>query len=99
MSHQPVAVVGVGQTHHKKRRAEVRARMARTHESYQRALARILAGDDDVDLLAIEYFGVPVALAIYDIGGRIACLVVSSSCHRGPFPGTPLHALRDRDVN
>lgn len=85
--------------HHKKLRAEIRARMVTTGESYQRALAWVLAARDKYSLLEIEYFGASATLAVYAIEGRMACLVVSSSHQRGPFPRTPLHALRDRGVN
>ena len=88
--------------HHKKLRAEVRARMARTGEGYQQALARILheraaRTGDAVDLLGIEYFGVPATLATFEIGGRLACLVVSSRHVPRPFPDTPIFALRSFD--
>lgn len=85
--------------HHKKLRAEVRARMARTGESYQQALTRIR--DErvqreqarDVDLVSIAYFGVPVTLATFEIAGRLACVVVSSRHLAGPFPRSPLAGL------
>ncbi|WP_437965983.1 hypothetical protein WMF04_41160 [Sorangium sp. So ce260] len=88
--------------HHKKLRADVRARMARTGESYQKALARILdersapAPARGVDLVPIEYFGAPAALATFEIAGRLACLVVSSPHHRRPFPYSPLVAVAMR---
>jgi hypothetical protein len=88
--------------HHKKLRTEVRARMARTGESYQKALARILdersarVTDGTVDLVRIEYFGTPAALATFEITGRLACLVVSSPHHPRPFPDSPLVALATR---
>jgi hypothetical protein len=85
--------------HHKKLRAEVRARMARTGESYQRALARILderAGAPparEVDLLAFEYFGVPATLATFEVAGRLACVAVSSRLASGTFPRSVLLSL------
>jgi hypothetical protein len=84
--------------HHKKLRAEVRARMARTGESYQRALARIQSeraesATGTVDLLPIEYFGTPAALATFDIAGRLACIVVSNRYVPRPFPTSPMFAL------
>ncbi|WP_437315238.1 hypothetical protein [Sorangium sp. So ce385] len=88
--------------HHKKLRADVRARMARTGESYQRALARILdersspAPARGVDLVPIAYFGAPAALATFEIAGRLACLVVSSPHRPRPFPHDPLVALAMR---
>lgn len=90
----------------KKLRLAVRARMARTGESYQKALSSLLhldaaahesklqgATDDGVDLLPIRYFGAPAAIATFEIAGRLAVLVVSSSHRRAPFPQTPLVAL------
>jgi len=85
--------------HHKKLRSEVRARMARTGESYQRALARILGerapreAVDAVDLVPITYFGVQAALATFEIAGRLAWVVVSSRHLGGPFPKSPLFGL------
>ena len=91
---------------HKKLRLAVRARMERTGESYQKALSRLLhldvprwpkarseATNNGVDLLPISYFGVPAAVATFEIAGRLAVLVVSSQ-HRGtPFPRSPIVAL------
>lgn len=65
----------MGNRHHnKKLRAAVRATMARTGESYQTVLARLrsqarkaVAGPGDVDLIAIDYFGVPLTLATFQI--------------------------------
>ena len=85
----------------------VRARMATTGESYQRALAQVRhlhaatghptartdAIDRGVDLVSIRYFGVPAALATIPIAGRLAVLVVSSAHHRCPFPKNPMVAL------
>jgi hypothetical protein len=85
--------------HHKKLRAEVRARMARTGESYQRALARIReecegrAPARDVDLVAFEYFGVPATLATFEIAGRLACVAVGSRLASGIFPRSVLLSL------
>jgi hypothetical protein len=91
----------------KKLRIAVRARMATTGESYQKALAQVChlheatgpapastdATDRGVDLVSIRYFGVPAALATIPIAGRLAVLVVSSAHHRGPFPNNPMVAL------
>lgn len=82
--------------HHKKARAEARARMARTGETYQQALARLRAlgpRRSPHDLLAVEYFGVAATVATFEIAGTVACLVVSSALHRGPLPHTPLAAI------
>lgn len=88
--------------HHKKLRAEVRARMARTGEGYQRALAKILEERtarpaNAVDLVRIDYFGVSAALATFEIAGRLACVVVSSRQLPRPLPETPLLALGSFD--
>ena len=55
---------------HKKLRAEIRARMAETGESYQTAWHRVLAHVPErpkhatrVDLVPFTYFGVPITLA------------------------------------
>jgi hypothetical protein len=86
--------------HNKKLRAEVRAAMASTGESYQKVLARVLAEraatPPPVDLVAVTYFGAPAILAAYLLAGRLACLVVSSGHHLGPFPRNPLVALAAR---
>ncbi len=90
----------MGNRHHnKKLRAEVRARMARTGESYQQALARVVderAGSvlaRGVDLMEIAYFGVPATLATFEIAGRLACVALSS-CHlAGPLPRSVLLGL------
>jgi hypothetical protein len=92
---------------HKKLRLAARARMATTGETYQTARARILqlhqpagrppatprATDSSVDLLSIRYFGVPAALATFEIAGRLAVLVVSSAHRSAPFPQNPVVAL------
>jgi hypothetical protein len=88
--------------HHKKLREQVRARMARTGESYQKALARLCADraslerGNTVDLVPIQYFGVAATLATYELVGRLVCVIVSSSQHQGPFPANPLIALASR---
>ena len=66
--------------------------MARTGERYQQALERILAarGASAVDLMRVEYFGVPVVLATFEVAGRLACVIVS---RRDVFPRTPLFGL------
>jgi hypothetical protein len=83
---------------HKKRRAEIRARMAATGASYQTALAKVVAergqGKDRMprslrtpSLLRASYFGVPVTLAVYEVFSR-ASLILVSGCG-GPL-GLPL---------
>ena len=88
--------------------------MAQTGESYQQALASLLAlhepkwqtckgagtTEGGVDLIPIHYFGAPSALAIFEIAGRLAVLIVSSPHGRGPFPQNPLIALgQPRAIN
>lgn len=90
----------------KKLRLAARARMARTGESYQKALSslreldapeqpsmRYGATDNGVDLLPIRYFGAPAALATFEIAGRLAVLVVSSPHRPAPFPLNPIASL------
>lgn len=90
----------------KKLRLAVRARMARTGESYQKALcslrhpgapeqtsARWGATDSGVDLLPIRYFGAPAAIATFEIAGRLAVLVVGSQHRPAPFPQNPIASL------
>lgn len=76
--------------------------MARTGESFQQARARVLAlhaarkeaeADAGVDLLAVRYFGLPLALATFEIAGRLAVLALSGPAGQGPFPLNPLLAL------
>ena len=85
----------------------VRARMARTGESYQQARTALLTGHEperlalsraeapqmNADLIPIRYFGVPLALATFEIAGRISVLLLSGPDGRGPFPSNPLLAL------
>lgn len=90
---------------HKKRRAEIRARMAATGASYQATLASVVAERSQsrhrVDssprapsLLQASYFGVPVTLAVYELFSR-ASLILVSGCG-GPLclpfaKASPLH--------
>lgn len=83
----------MGNRHHdKKLRAEVRARMARTGETYQQALERIRGRrrardprDPEVDLVAIDWFGGTAALATIRNMGITSFFVVSAPASRGPF--------------
>jgi hypothetical protein len=92
---------------HKKLRAEVRARMAATGESYQQALARIAtrppsATAPRADLVPVSYYGIPLALATIEIRGvAIAVLVpLSPAWRHGEVPQSPvplmLAAMRSR---
>ena len=90
----------------KKLQLAVRARMATTGQSYQKALSSLLqlgepmrasarraATDNGVDLVPIRYFGAHAAIATFEIAGRLAVLVVSSPHRAAPFPQNPIVAL------
>jgi len=73
---------------HKKLRAEIRARMASTGESYQSAQRRVLVsrstprglGRGGVpDLIATTYFGVPITVAAYEVLSHLRLILVSGS--------------------
>ena len=94
----------MGNRHHnKKLRAAVRATMARTGESYQTVLSRLRSREDkpvahasDVDLIRIDYFGIPMTIATFQILGNLSCVVTPGSLSSGPFPRNPLFALGRR---
>lgn len=97
----------MGNRHHNKQlRAAVRAAMARTGESYQSALTR-LRGERQtplstgaVDLLPVDYFGLPVTLATFEILGELSCVVTAAGYLPARVPPTPLFALaRQRAVS
>jgi len=74
--------------------------MATTGESYQQALCRLRsAGGNaavptrDVDLIPIEYFGIPLTLATFEILDDLSCVALSGSQFPRPFPKSPLFAL------
>ena len=81
--------------------------MASTGESYQQAHRSLLALGEPArharvgteapaigaDLLPIQYFGLPLGLAIFQIAGRLSVLVLSGPQGQGPFPLNPLLAL------
>jgi hypothetical protein len=91
----------------KQLRRAVQARMAKTGECHQQARSSLLALREaarlarsepeatgiDADLMPIRYFGLPLALATFQIGGRLSVLVLSGPQGRGPFPVNPLLAL------
>jgi hypothetical protein len=86
--------------HHKKLRADVRAAIATTGESYQQALCRLrsarrqaVAPRAHVDLIPIDYFGIPLTLATFEILGDLSCVAVSGGRLPRPFPKSPLFAL------
>jgi hypothetical protein len=76
---------------HKKLRGEIRARMAKTGESYQAARQRIVrrVADvrTDVDLVPFRFFGVPMTLATAE-GGLVHFVAVlrSTPTIGGSFP-------------
>lgn len=85
---------------HKKLRAEIRARMAATGESYQQAHARVATRQvttaPQTDLVPVSYFGIPVALATIESHGvSIAALVPSSRLWRHGCPAqSPVPLMR-----
>lgn len=91
----------MGNRHHnKKLRAAVRATMASTGESYQTVLSRlrsqqrqVVARAGDVDLIPIDYFGIPLTIATFQVLGDLSCVVTAGSLSLGPFPRSPLFAL------
>ena len=84
---------------HKKLRAEVRARMAATGESYQQAHARVAtrqvsATAPQADLVPVSYFGIPLALATIEMHGMsVAVLVPSSRLWRPSYPAHSMVSL------
>ena len=77
--------------------------MATTGESYQRALVRLRGKrrvptlpPGDIDLIPIEYFGIPLTLATFEIVGDLSCVVLSGSRLPRPFPKSPFFALARR---
>jgi hypothetical protein len=81
----------------KKLRAEIRARMESTGETYQQARARILArvratNEPRTDLVAVSYFGLPGTLATVETAaGEVMFAFIPSSTLWGrgypdPFP-------------
>jgi hypothetical protein len=86
---------------HKKLRAEVRARMSATGESYQRAHARVAtrrvsATSPQTDLVPVSYFGIPLVLATIETQGMsVAVLVPSSRLWRDGYPAqSPVPLMR-----
>jgi hypothetical protein len=87
---------------HKKLRAAIRARMAATGESYQKARACILSQRRlphvRADLLALTWYGLPVTLATYETDDLCGAMLIPSSRLWGhgypnPFPHYALLAL------
>jgi|SRR4051794_30486894 hypothetical protein len=77
---------------HKKLRAEIRARRARTGESYQQARQGLLAAPSSLsaaaqacsgfDLLEFRYFGKPAVLASWHSYGMPVAIVLSEAVRR-----------------
>ncbi len=89
---------------HKKLRAEIRARMAETGESYQAARQRILAcprtKQARVDLVPFRFFGVPMTLATAEGSVVHSVAVLRSTPTSGRSYPLPLAAwLMPRGVN
>ena len=91
---------------HKKLRADVRARMLATGESYQRALAHLqskrgASNNPRIDLVPFSYFGMQATLATIELNGMAVVFVVQSSkpWRRGyplPFPVPLVRGLMGR---
>jgi hypothetical protein len=69
---------------HKKLRAEIRARVQKTGESYQQARARILSRGvalsvEHAELVPFSYFGLPATLATFELQGMTVAAFVPSS--------------------
>jgi hypothetical protein len=89
---------------HKKLRAEARARMVRTGESYQLARQRILSRSHDpsmgVDLVPFRFFGVPMTLATAEGSAVHSIAVLSATPRSSRSYSLPLAAwLSPRGVN
>ena len=87
----------------KKMRVAVRTAMAATGETYQQALRRLrdarhraAAATRDVDLIPIEYFGIPLMLATFEILDDLSCVALVGSRFPLPVPKSPLFALARR---
>jgi hypothetical protein len=93
---------------HKKLRAEIRARMAKTGESYQAARNRIVSRAvrhaNAVDLIPFKRFGVPMTLATFE-GEMVHSFAVLGQAPRLPGPTLQsflvptMRFLRPRGVN
>jgi hypothetical protein len=93
---------------HKKLRAEIRARMVETGESYQRARAHIVTrkcpANTCTDLVPVTWYGLPATLATYETHGLCGAILIPSAKLWGhgypnPFPQYSLLALmRSRGV-
>ena len=86
---------------HKKLRAEVRARMAASGETYQQALGRVeprpvSRSAVQTDLVAVSYYGIPLALATIEMRGMaVSVLVPSSRLWRHGYPAqSPVPLMR-----
>ncbi len=82
----------------------MRARMLSTGESYQKALTRIREGSrlqpaaalpvvSSVDLMSLCCFGLPAALATFEIAGRTSVLLLLGPNCSGPHPRNPFIGL------
>jgi len=88
---------------HKKLRAEIRARIKATGETYQQARARILSRATSLnvartDLVPLVYFGLPATLATFEVRGVAVFAFVPSStlwgrCEPRQYPLPLLRSL------
>ncbi len=90
--------------HHKKLRAEVRARMTRTGESYQTALQRISAKRNEilpkVDLIPFRFFGLSMTLVTSERSEVQSVAVLGAAPSSGGRFALPRAIwLRPRGVN
>ena len=92
---------------HKKLRAEAKARMARTGESYQRALQQLLGAQaqrerfaaeraevDGCELTEFTYFGRPMMLATWRAFGTHGAMLLSDTLRHGLLWSKPLFGKR-----
>jgi len=94
----------MGNRHRNKRlTAAVRAAMVQTGESYQKVLCRLRRAEPraaGVDLIAVDYFGLPLTLATFEVMGNLSCVVTSAEHLSQPFPKSPLFAVaKPRDLS
>lgn len=88
---------------HKKLRAEILARMARTGESYQVAREHIVGRSTqarrEVDLVPFRFFGVPMTLATAEGGPVHSVAVLGSPRSTRSFPLPFVAWLSSQGVN
>ncbi|MEP7050798.1 MAG: hypothetical protein ABJB12_10610 [Pseudomonadota bacterium] len=72
-------------------------------ESYQQVLCRLRtlrnrasALKPEIDLIPIEYFGIPATLATFEILGDLSCVALWGSRFTPPIPNSPFFGLARR---